>query len=205
MDGMGGGPRGRNAGGSSMRQRQRKDPDLEVPVEVTLEELYLGCTKKRKITRAVPGGGREEKVLSVDVRPGWKAGTKVRFENEGDNRGDGSIPADIVFVIKQKPHGQFRREGNDLVIEQTVPLWSALTGFTTKLHALDGRELRVACPEGARPGGVKDVPGEGMPLSKNPSQRGSLRIKFSVKFPPASAFAEDEQRKANLRAALNGL
>ena len=191
--------------GGGMRGRQQKDPDFEVPVEVTLEEMYLGCTKKRKITRKMPGGQREEKVLSVEVRPGWKAGTKVRFENEGDDRGDGSIPADIVFVIRQKPHGSFRRDGNDLVLKQTVPLWSALTGFTTKLHTLDGRELRVACPEGARPGAIKTVPGEGMPLSKNPSARGNLRIEFSIKFPPASAFAEDEQRKAHLRAALNGI
>jgi DnaJ family protein B protein 4 len=129
----------------------------------------------------------------------------VRFENEGDNPGDGRIPADIVFIIKQKPHGNFRRDGNDLVLKQSVPLWSALTGFTSKIQTLDGRELRVSCPEGARPGATKVVPGEGMPLSKNPSSRGNLRIEFSINFPPTSAFAEDEQRKANLRAALSGL
>ena len=41
----------------------------------------------------------EEKVLQINVKPGWKAGTRVTFAKEGD-RIPGKIPADIAFVIR---------------------------------------------------------------------------------------------------------
>ena len=47
------------------------------------------------------------------MKPGWKAGTKITFQREGD-QAPNKIPADIVFIIKDKPHPHFRREGSDL-------------------------------------------------------------------------------------------
>jgi DnaJ homolog subfamily B member 5 len=47
------------------------------------------------------------------VKPGWKSGTKVTFQKEGDQT-KGKIPSDIVFIIRDKPHPLFRREGSDL-------------------------------------------------------------------------------------------
>ena len=41
----------------------------------------------------------EDKVLSINVKPGWKSGTKITFPKEGDQH-PGRTPADIVFVIK---------------------------------------------------------------------------------------------------------
>ena len=73
---------------------------------------------------------KEEKVLTINVKPGWKSGTKITFQREGDQVPDPSlhpcsimipifqapnkIPADIVFIIRDKPHQHFRREGPDL-------------------------------------------------------------------------------------------
>ena len=39
-----------------------------------------------------------------------------------------STPADIVFVIEEKPHPRFKREGNDLVYTATLKLSEALCG-----------------------------------------------------------------------------
>lgn len=61
---------------------------VEVPLKVTLKELYTGVTKKLKITRRVPEDGSalktEEEVLEVKVQPGWKSGTRVTFQGKGD-------------------------------------------------------------------------------------------------------------------------
>lgn len=59
----------------------------------------------------------EDKILEITVKPGWKAGTKVTFNDEGDRK-PGHIPADIQFVIKEKPHPRFKRDGNDLIYTQ---------------------------------------------------------------------------------------
>jgi DnaJ-class molecular chaperone len=55
----------------------------------TLEELYRGTTKRLKITRQRWNAAEnrlvpDEKVLEVPVRPGFKPGTKITFEREGD-------------------------------------------------------------------------------------------------------------------------
>lgn len=84
---------------------------------MTLEEIYHGCVKKMKISRRVlePDGApkKEDKYVSISVKPGWKSGTKVTFQKEGDQT-KGKIPADIVFIIRDKPHPLFKREGSDL-------------------------------------------------------------------------------------------
>lgn len=53
-------------------------------------------------------------VIEINVKPGWKKGTKITFENKGDEQ-PGRIPADIVFVIDEKPHDTFSRAGDDLI------------------------------------------------------------------------------------------
>lgn len=79
--------------------------------------MIEGCTKKMKISRKVfqaDGSSRkEDKVLTIDVKPGWKSGTKITFQREGDQTPN-KIPADIVFIIRDKPHPHFKRDGSDL-------------------------------------------------------------------------------------------
>ncbi len=63
----------------------------------------------------------EDKVLTIDVKPGWKAGTKITFPKEGDQT-PYNIPADIVFVIKDKPHSLFTRDGSDIKYKARISL-----------------------------------------------------------------------------------
>lgn len=99
------------------KKEQKQDPPVEHDLYVTLEEIYHGCVKKMKISRRVvkPDGSskKEDKVLQISIKPGWKSGTKVTFQKEGD-QAPGKIPADIVFIIRDKPHAMFKREGSDL-------------------------------------------------------------------------------------------
>lgn len=93
--------------------RQKQDPPIEYDLRVSLEEILTGCTKNMKITKKVLRNGRlqrEEKLLTINVKSGWKAGTRITFPKEGD-QGTNKIPADLVFIIKDKPHHLFKREG----------------------------------------------------------------------------------------------
>ena len=121
--GMGGNPFGmagsRQSGFGGMRPQQKtQDPPIQYDLQVSLEDINKGVTKKMKITRKVlnPDGRStrpEDKVLTIEVKPGWKEGTKITFPKEGDQKPH-SIPADIVFIIKDKPHKIFKREGPDM-------------------------------------------------------------------------------------------
>jgi DnaJ homolog subfamily B member 4 len=123
-----------------------------------------------------------EEILTIDIKPGWKKGTKITFPGKG-HEAPHIIPADIVFVIDEKPHGLFTRDGNDLVMTQKISLAEALTGCTVDVPTLDGRNLTVAINNVIYPGYEEVVLREGMPIPKDPSKKGNLRIKFSIKFP----------------------
>ncbi|XP_074381148.1 uncharacterized protein LOC141722584 [Apium graveolens] len=140
-----------------------------------------------------------EEILPIHVKPGWKKGTKITFPEKG-NQEPGVIPADLIFVIDEKPHSIFKRDGNDLIIYKKISLLDALTGKNVKLTTLDGRDLRIPITDVIKPGYEKVVPNEGMPISKEPGKRGNLRIKFSIKFPTSLTI----EQKSDLRRILGG-
>ncbi|KAL4331815.1 hypothetical protein GQ457_07G041370 [Hibiscus cannabinus] len=182
----------------------RKPPPVESKLPCCLEELYTGSTRKMKISRTlVNASGRqvqESEILTIDVKPGWKKGTKITFPDKG-NELHNQLPADLVFVIDEKPHNFYKRDGNDLIVNQRVSLAEALGGTTINLVTLDGRNLSLPVTDVINPGYELVIAGEGMPIAKEPGNRGDLKIKFEVKFPTKLT---PEQREG-LKRALVGV
>ncbi|KAL3754662.1 hypothetical protein ACJRO7_001852 [Eucalyptus globulus] len=174
-------------GGGSMHQVvPRKASPIENRLPCSLEDLYKGTTKKMKISREIADmSGRTmqvEEILTIDIKPGWKKGTKITFPEKG-NEQPNVIPADLVFIIDEKPHSVFTRDGNDLIVTKTISLAEALTGLTVHLTTLDGRSLTIPISNVIHPNYEEVVPREGMPHQKDPTKKGNLRMKFNIKFP----------------------
>ncbi|XP_062157993.1 dnaJ protein homolog 1 [Alnus glutinosa] len=171
-----------------------KPAPIEKKLDCTLEELCYGCKRKIKITRdVVTNTGevtQEEELLTIKVKPGWKKGTKITFEGMGNKR-PGSSPADITFVITEKRHPLFRREGDDLELAVEIPLVKALTGCTLSIPLLGGEQMSLTIDDIIYPGYEKIIAAKGMPNSKEQGKRGSLKIEFLVQFPTELT---DEQR-----------
>ncbi|KAL6562110.1 hypothetical protein OROGR_003117 [Orobanche gracilis] len=171
---------------SPMSSGPRKAPPIEQKLPCSLEELYKGTSKRMKISREISDASGKtlpiEEILTIDIKPGWKKGTKITFPEKGNERPN-VIPSDLVFVIDEKPHSVFTRDGNDLVVTQKIPLAEALVGYTVHLTTLDGRKLSIPLDNVISPNYEEVVPREGMPIPKEPTKRGDLRIKFSIKFP----------------------
>ncbi|KAK9826370.1 hypothetical protein WJX81_003911 [Elliptochloris bilobata] len=176
---------------------------VEVPLVCTLQELAKGTTKKRKITRHVLRDGKpqpKEEVLEIPVKPGWKDGTRITYGGMGDEL-PGKPPQDLVFVVREAPDERFRREGDDLLLRVRVPLATAMSEGKVDVPALDGRTLRVPLKEVVTPGSERVIRGEGMPVSKNPGQKGNLRLQMDVQFPKRQL---SEAEGAQLRRLLDG-
>lgn len=181
----------------------RKAAAVENVLHCSLEELYKGAKKKMRIARnvfdpSVSGKFRTlEEILTIEIKPGWKRGTKITFPEKG-NEEPGVIPADVIFVIEEKPHATYKRDGNDLVVNQEITLLEALTGRTLDLTTLDGRSLVLPLTEIVKPGAEIVVPNEGMPISKEAGRKGNLRIKLDVKYPSRLT----TEQKSELRRVL---
>nr|ABE57131.1 heat shock protein Hsp40 [Liriomyza huidobrensis] len=169
------------------RKRQIQDPPIEHDLYVTLEEIDKGCVRKMKISRmSLAQGGnqfKQEKVLNINVKPGWKAGTKITFPREGD-QSTGKIPADIVFIIRDKPHPIFKRDGSDLKYTSQISLKQALCGTTISVPTLQGDRVQInTFGEIIKPTTVKHISGRGLPYPREPNRRGDLHVNFEIKFP----------------------
>merc|ERR1712130_870762 len=115
-------------------------------------------------------------VIEINVRPGWKTGTKITFSEMGDEA-PGTIPADLVFVVQEIPHNTFKREKNDLIVTSNISLKDALCGTAVMV---------------VTPNYTKRVAGECMPVAKDPSQKGDLVLKFNVRWP---SHLSEQQKK----------
>ncbi|PWA34706.1 DnaJ subfamily B member 13 [Artemisia annua] len=152
------------------------------------KEVFLKMMSKEAEKEALGKVNVREKsilvkeILIIDVKPGWKKGTKITFPERG-NELPGVIPSDLVFIIDEKPHPFFTRDGNDLDVTQKISLAEALTGYTVHLSTLDARNLTIPINSIISPIYEEVVEGEGMPISREPARTGNLRVKFKIYFP----------------------
>lgn len=168
-------------------KKLRQDPPIERDLSVSLEEVLTGCTKKMKITRRVikPNGQclKEDKILTINVKPGWKSGTRITFNQEGD-QSPNALPADVIFVIKDKPHPYYKRDGSDIKYTAKISLKEALTcNSVIRVPTLDGEPVTLAIKDIVKPSTTKRLFGRGLPLPKDPRKRGDLVVQFDIQFP----------------------
>lgn len=165
-----------------------KGKPVTFDLECSLKELYNGCSKKFNITRKRYNKSGDlvddTKTFVIQVKPGWKKGTKVSFVNEGDE-GPNVIPADLIFVIQEKENSDagYAREGSNLIYTYKISLMDALTDCSLQIPTLDQRIISIACPEVVSPFYEKTVPNEGMPIAKTPGSKGNLIVRFHILFP----------------------
>ncbi|EKU23119.1 DnaJ subfamily A member 2-like protein, partial [Nannochloropsis gaditana CCMP526] len=132
---------------------------------------------------------KERKLLEVHIEKGMKHNQKITFHGEADEA-PGTIPGDIIFLVQEKDHEVFTRKNNDLFMEKTLTLTEALVGYDFLFTHLDGRVIKCGNQPGEiiKPGDIRMVQGEGMPIHGSPFTKGRLFIVFKVEFPPSGAF-----------------
>ncbi|KAH6626196.1 DnaJ domain-containing protein [Chaetomium sp. MPI-SDFR-AT-0129] len=190
----------RNSFGEHGMPRRAPTPEVttvERPLPLSLEDLFMGVTKKMKIKRKMfDDTGRRtttDTVLEVPIKPGLKKGSKIRFKGVGDQEEGGQ--QDLVFVVEEKPHALFSREGDDLIHTVELDLKEALTGWKRTVATIDGHQLNLDKAGPTQPGSFEEFPSLGMPMSKKPGSRGKFIIKYNVRFPMMLSPTQKEQLK----------
>lgn len=82
------------------------------------------------------------KLLEVTVEPGMRDDQRIVFRGEGDQM-PGVEPGNVIIVLQEKPHANFKRDGPDLFLQKTITLTEALCGFQSVVTQLDGRSLVI--------------------------------------------------------------
>ncbi|KAL0968916.1 hypothetical protein UPYG_G00273660 [Umbra pygmaea] len=127
---------------------------------------------------------RKKKILEVHIDKGMKDGQKVVFHGEGDQE-PGLEPGDVIIVLDQQEHSVYQRQEDNLYTKMEIRLVEALCGFKKTLRTLDGRMLIFSSAPGKviKANDTKVIYNEGMPIHRDPFERGQLFIQFLVEFP----------------------
>ena len=173
---------------NSRNRRQQRQPvqHIKYTLKRSLEQLFLGETQKIKIKRKIQKSSNtptieDINIIEVNIKSGWKSGTKLTFHSAGDIIYNQS-PQDVIVIIEETPHPYFERVGNDLHHRLTLSLREALTGFCFKIKNIDGKELVYSTTEVTRPGQTYRITSRGM-LSHKSGKRGDVILHCNVNFP----------------------
>lgn len=189
--------------GASRNGRRDATPEVttvERPLALTLEEIFRGTHKKMKIKRKIFDeitGKRttQDKVLEMDIKPGLKKGSKIKFKGVGDQEEGGQ--QDLHFVIEEKPHPLYTRDGDDLHFTVELDLKEALTGWKRSVPTIEGKHITLDKAGPTQPGSKDKYPNLGLPNSRKPETRGDFIVEYKVKF-PTSLTGEQKRKLAEI-------
>jgi len=144
--------------------------------KINTKDMCKECKGKKVVN--------ERKILEVHIDKGMEDGHKITFHGEGDQQ-PGLEPGDIIIILEEKDHSVFKRKDMDLFMKMDITLTEALCGFKRTITTLDNRVLVVSTLLGEfiKPSDIKCILNEGMPMYKNPFEKGRLIINFNIKFP----------------------
>ena len=183
--------------------RRRVGDNIEQPVEVTLQEAYLGGTRTFNIqsTEVCPlcrGTGEvagkvcancsgqgvlaRNKRIQVKIPSGVDNGSRIRVAGEGQPGIGGGPRGDLFLVISVKPDSIYERKGDDLYADIDVDLVTAMLGGEVPVPAPDGRRLILTIPAETQNGRMFRLANKGMPRLRGEGN-GNLFARVKVVLP----------------------
>jgi DnaJ-class molecular chaperone len=180
---------GERRGGA--RRRQRAGRDVEHEIELSLEEAYLGAT--RRLALKQDGHAR-----TVDVRipAGVADGSRVRVTGEGEHGVGGAASGDLYLRVRIGVHPLFERKGRDLHVKVAVPVTTAVLGGEADVPTLSGKPARLRIPPLTQNGQVFRLKGYGMPAVGKPDDKGDVYGRIDVQLPTTLVPEAREQWEA---------
>jgi DnaJ-class molecular chaperone len=168
----------RGRGGRARAPRARGGRDIEQELELPLEDVYTGTTRRFSIQH-------DGQTRNVDVRipAGVGEGSRVRVAGEGEQGSGGGQAGDLYLRIHATPHPQFERKGRDLYTRVPIPLTTAVLGGEADVQTLGGKSLRLRIPPTTQNAQVFRLKGHGMPTSGKKEEHGDLYATVDVQMP----------------------
>lgn len=159
---------------SGQRQNYgRQTPQhLEQVVDITLEEAVKGTTRTLL---------RDGQRIQAKIPSGSRTGTKIRLAGQGAP-GTTGASGDLYLKITVLPHERYKLEGNDIHIDESLDVYTAVLGGETVIQTPDG-DVQLKIPAGTQGGTVFRLKGKGLPKLRPSDKTGDLYVKIQIKIP----------------------
>ena len=158
---------------------------VQIPLNITFEQAYYGCSLPVTINRWTMIGDikiNEEETMYVDIYEGVDDNEIFCYEEKG-NINEYEQKGDVKVCINIEKHSHFQRSGMDLIYKKTLSLKEALCGFSFDILHINGKKLAINNKSNStmiKPNHKKKIPNLGF---KRTNKTGNLIIVFDVEFP----------------------
>jgi curved DNA-binding protein len=178
---FGGGGRGRRQSSSRMDDlfggggQAMRGQDLSLELTIDFMDAFNGCEKTVDYVH-----GNKKQGVKVKVPAGISSGQKLRLTGKGAPGPRGSQAGDMFFTIKVADHPVFKRDGNDVIIEQEIKISDAVFGTSLEILTPHGNR-KVKIPAGIQSGTKLRLKGLGMPhIGKKAAGHAYVRVALSI-------------------------
>lgn len=153
-------------GGFSGRGSTRRQPREEYGLTIDFMDAVRGATREIHLPRGRAGEGSVKKTIKIP--PGVDTGSRIRFD-------------DFDIVLEVRPDKQFKREGDDIIVNREITFVEAAVGAVVDVPTIDG-ELKIRVQPGTQPGTMIRLHGKGVPHVRG-SGRGDEYVRLTLKVP----------------------
>lgn len=157
---------------------------LQIGISITLEDAFLGASKKVPVNRIVNTNGikkQETELMEIEIPRGVMDNESIVLQKKGHvmssvNKGD----LHLIFQIKN--NATFRRNNNDLYYCHKITFKESLCGFQFQFKHLDGKIYNINNQGGTiiHKDTKKVVANLGMVRNET---KGNLIIEFDIDYP----------------------
>ncbi len=161
-----------------------------------VESVCSYCNGSGKVVTNMPPGvgpdGLEkvEDTISIQIPAGAVGGMQLQMRGKGNEPPGGGTLGDLIIVIDEIEHEQFKREGINLHYDLYISIPDAVIGTQVDIPYF-GSKLRVKIDPGTQSGKILRLKGKGIP-DVNGYERGDLLIHVNVWIP--KKLTQEQQR-----------
>ena len=153
-------------GGGFGRSAGSRRPREAYQITIDFMDAVRGASREIHLPRGEAGGGSVKKTIKIPA--GVDTGSRIRFE-------------DFDIVVEVKPDRKYKREGDDLVIEQEITYTQAALGAVVDVPTIDG-PVKIRIQPGTQPGTLIRLHGKGVPHVRT-SGRGDEYVRITLSIP----------------------
>jgi len=164
---------GFSSGSRGKRTTSRKGQNYVAEMDISLGEAYHGCS------RIITVNGKN---LRITTKPGTRDKQKIKLKGKGSPGINGGQPGDLFITIHISPNPDFVRKGNNVYVNLSVDLYTAVLGGKIQVPTLNGN-VNMTLPKGTQGGKTLRLKGKGMPVYGSKTEFGDLYVLTNIEIP----------------------
>jgi len=153
-------------GGGFGRTTGSRRARVAYELSISFLEAMHGVTKEIHVPRGEAGDGSTKKTIKIPA--GVDTGSRIRFD-------------EFDIVIDVQPSREYKREGDDLIIDQEITFSQAALGAVVDVRTIDG-PVSIRIQPGTQPGIMIRLRGKGVPRVQG-NGRGDEYVRIQLKVP----------------------